>query len=376
MSQSMRDRLLSHYTPLLGEFVSDLKRLDHPDIPNMPEPFLPAFGGSYEKSAVRLIVIGQDTAGWGDLLHFLDDERSPNGGRLEDHLDEFQSHEFRKWGGTRYTFWGFVMMLLASLHGQEDWGMMKQGAMGEILDSFAWGNGNAIELHASTAKRGLNIPWDYWEKVRHAGSRFDRFSHVVETIRPDAAVVLWKGMNPRTYFAGLDYECVSQEEGVTHYRITSPEIDVFHSPHPNNMKFIEGADHFCGKIRELFLRRGLTQIFPEFLAGQIEGNKVMEFFRAKAPFPEQMDKFQFVAWVADELKKRSTFMSVPALCDLLNARGYTTNYGTEFTGGRGSYRLVSGTYHRLDAAGEGDRATNVAIAFRRPNFQYAYSVED
>lgn len=372
----MRDQVLDHYAPLLNEFVEELRPLIHPDINDMPEPFLPHFGSAYERSAVRLIIIGQDTASWGDLRHFLDDERAAKGGRWEDGLDEFQSLEFRKWGSTRYTFWGFAMMLLASLHGQENWGTMKGDAMEEILDSFAWGNGNAIELHFSTAKRKLNIPWDYWEKVRQAGARFDRFSHIVETLRPHAAVVLWKGMNPQTYFEGLDYECASQEDGVIHYRLISHGIDVFHCPHPNNMKFVQGADHFCEKIRDLFCSRGITSIFPAFLAGQEEGRAVMDLLLAGDQSPALMDKYQFVAWVADELKKREAFMSVPALCELLNTKGYTTNYGTEFTGGRGSYRLVSGTYHRLVAAGETDRAINVAVAFRRPNFQYAYSVED
>jgi hypothetical protein len=67
-------------------------------------------------------------------------------------------------------------------------------------------------------------------------------------------------------------------------------------------------------------------------------------------------------------------MSVPALCTLLNEHGYRTNYDKEFTGGRGSYRLVSGTYHRMEDKFP-DRAHNVAVAFRRPNFEYAYNAE-
>jgi hypothetical protein len=352
--------------------------LNHPNIDRMPEPFLPAFGSNYENSALRVMVIGQDTASWGDLRQFLSDPRSPFGGRLDDHLDEFQGHEFTRpeWGSTRYTFWGFVMMLLAALHGQENWVAMRQGAMTEILDSFAWGNCNAIELHSSTQKRELNIPWEYWEQVRGAGARFDRFSHIVETLRPHVAVILWKGMNPQTYFEGLDYDCVSEEEGVTHYRIEPGGIDVFHCPHPNNMKFTEGAAHFRDRIREAFERRGIPLIFPEFLSGQAEGQAVMDFLQEHSPLPEQMDKFEFVAWVADELRKRGTFMSVPALCELLNFRGFTTDYGDGYSGGRGSYRLISAAYHRQTDAGAHERANNIALAFRRPNFDYAYSVED
>jgi hypothetical protein len=68
-------------------------------------------------------------------------------------------------------------------------------------------------------------------------------------------------------------------------------------------------------------------------------------------------------------------MSVPTLVSLVNGQGYLTNYGTEFSGGRGSYKLVSGTYHRFNSAGHADRARNVALAFRKPNFDYAYDTD-
>lgn len=375
MSSSLKDRLLSHYTPLLREFVSEANELTHPDIKHMPEPFLPVFGKSYEKSAVRLILIGQDTAGWGDLREFLKDPKSAEGAKLLFRLEEFQRHEFRKWGNTRHTFWGFGMMLLAALHGHENWGMMKQDKLSEILDSFAWGNGNAIELHISTAKRGMKIPYDYWEKVRRVGARFNRFGHIVQTMNPHVAVILWKDLNPQSYFAGLDYERISQEEGVTHYRIHSLDIDIFHCPHPNNARFIKGGGKFCEKLCKLFLRHGLAQVFPKFLAGQAEGQEVMDFLKATDHSPRNMDQFAFVGWVADELKKRGTFMSVPSLCELLNSKGFTTSYGTPYSGGRGSYRLVSAAYHRAMKAKKPDQADNIALAFRRPNFQYAYSAE-
>ena len=70
-----------------------------------------------------------------------------------------------------------------------------------------------------------------------------------------------------------------------------------------------------------------------------------------------------------------TFMSVPTLVSLVNGQGYCTNYDTEFIGGRGSYRLVSGTYHRLESGGHAARARNVALAFRKPNFEYAYDTD-
>ena len=82
--------------------------------------------------------------------------------------------------------------------------------------------------------------------------------------------------------------------------------------------------------------------------------------------------FEDVARVADELFDLDIFMSVPTLCKLLNELGYRANDGSEFSGGRGSYRLVSRTYHHMANSGQDDRAHRVAVAFRRPNFEYAY----
>jgi hypothetical protein len=139
-------------------------------------------------------------------------------------------------------------------------------------------------------------------------------------------------------------------------------------PHPVNMKFNEGADHFCTKLAELLIDHKLAPRFPQFLEGQAGAEHVMGYLYGNAPAKGDCDKFEFVGWVANELKKHETFMSVPALCELLNKKGYRTNYGTPYEAGRGSYRLVRSAYYRIKNKGELESAHNVAIAFRRPNF--------
>jgi len=102
---------------------------------------------------------------------------------------------------------------------------------------------------------------------------------------------------------------------------------------------------------------------------------VMEFLYQNGPTSNECDKFDFVAWVATELKKRDSFMSIPALCDLLNRKGYKTDYDSSYEAGRGSYRLVGGAYYRMIKRGEPETAANIALSFKRPNFTYAYSTE-
>lgn len=363
---------IEYYTPLIQDFIREVELLPQPNIEQMPEPFFPLFGKQYAASAMKLVIIGQDTAWWGDLRHFMSSEKANPGCKLQEGLSQFRDHKFTRWGGPRQTFWGFAMMLLAYLHGKEDWGAMKHGRMAEILDSFAWGNSNAVELYSSSASK-LGVPADYWSAVRRAGDRFNRFRHIQETLRPNAVVLMNRGVHLASYFEGYRMKSVAVDGRLAHYKLDDIGVDVFVVPHPRSMNFQEGTEHFRDKLKELFLTQGLTTVFPQFLAGQTEGRKAMDYLMEKAPKAvDGVDKFDCVAWVADELKKQDTFMSVPALCTLLNEHGYRTNYGETFSGGRGSYRLVSGTYHRLDKNGQTDRATNVALAFRRPSFEYAY----
>lgn len=377
---TFEQRYVNYFIPLIQDFVRDVEMLRHPEIKRMPEPHLPLFGKSYEKSALRLVIVGQDTLSWGDLREFIAAEKATPGCKLHEGLAEFRDYslfEPSKATATSQRFFGFMMMMVAALHGQENWCMMKQGKMREILASLAWAEANAVTLYESSAA-GLGVPKEYWAAVRQAGERFNRFGHIVETLKPHAALILYRGLNPTSYFDGYRWEVVSRVGRLTHFRLPQIEVDVFHAPHPGSMNRIEGIDHFRTQIRELFFRHKKTVQFPEFLTGQVEGRAVMEYLQKNAPaICPDFDKYEFVSWVADELKKRDTFMSVPSLMDLVNAKGGTTNYGEPFSGGRGSYRLVSGTYWRMmnGVPANPDRAHNVAVAFRRPNFEYAYNTD-
>ncbi len=369
--KNLTERYLEYYTPLIQEFIQQVELLPVPEIKDMPEPFLPLFGKDYEQSALRIIFIGQDTHWWRDLREFIEAEKACPGSRLRELLDQFRERPFTQSGKTRHTFWGFVMKTIAALHGRKDWELMKTGAMVEILNSIAWGNVNAIEFFKSSAqKRG--VPEQFWNQVRLAGEPLNRFQHVVQTLSPRVAILLHKGLNSATYFGEYQVEKISQQEGITHYRLPHIQVDVFHVPHPVNMKFNKGADHYCSKLAELLIALKLAPRFPQFLKGQADAQGVMDHLFQNAPAQGGCDKFEFVAWVANELKKQETFMSIPALSELLNKKGYETNYSTPYGGGRGTYRLVRSAYYRKKNNGKLESAQNIAIAFRRPNFNYAY----
>lgn len=367
---NMDDRYFEYYGKLVEAFVRDVESLQHPDVDKMPYPHLPLFGSGYEQSALKLVIVGQDTKGWGDLKKYLADAKSDPGAALRSDLEEFRRHEFTKWGSHRHTFWGFAIMALAAIHGQPNWEVMKNGGLKEVLDSFAWAEANAVELFKGEWK---GVPRDYWEKVQAAGKRFDGIHHLVEVLKPNVVIVLYKGLKEEDYFHGYDYEKVSRNGRFTHFRLPTAKLDVLHMPHPRSMGYNEKADFFCKAAKSLMDDLGFAKNFPEFVNGTQEAAQTVEFLTKNAPeISGEFDKYALVAWIATEHAKRQAFMSVPTLASIINAKGGRTNGGERFSGGRGTYRLVSGSYQRYDKQGKGKIAESIAEAFRRPNFDYAY----
>jgi hypothetical protein len=374
---TMHEAYLNHFSPLIQEFIREIKDLPIQGYDKLPEPFFPLYGSRYESSRMRLVIVGQDTKGWGGLHEFVGTGSADSAACLRSRLSEFQSLEFTKWGKNRHHFFGFVMMLLAALEGEKDWQILKRHQLREALESFAWANGNSIEYYESSAK-SRGIPKDLWNAVRSAGARFDGFAHLVQTIRPRVAIVLWKRMNSSNYFKGCQWSPVDGVDGVRRYKVDNEgeSIDVLHVPHPGRMKFENGANFFCGQLTALLQQHKLEVPFPEYMDREPESGAVQLLLKQSAPSNDgDRNNFRFVAWVAVELGKRQVSMSVPALSKLLNDCGRKTTYGTPYLGGRGTYRLVRGAYHWLDRTGKRDDAIQVAQAFRRPNFDYAYNTE-
>ncbi len=371
MPDRTAERYRGHFLPLVQEFVTEVNALGFILPPNAPQPFLPLFGSGYERSALRLAVVGQDTKSWHCLASFLHEEVADPGSTLTKRLAEFRTLDFVGWGQTSLHFWGFAMMFLAALHGRPDWGVMKQKSHREILASFAWGNGNAIEYFDSSPK---HLPRAKWELIRRAGERFNGIGHLLETLRPRAIVVLWKGMQPRSYFAGYEHVLLSEADGVRHFRLAKEDVDVFQLPHPGRMRW-EGtpAVDYCACLVDRLRTLGLAPSFPVFVEGGANSDEVLASLRNSAPSPSvSFDKYAAVAWIAEELAKRASFMSVPTLAALLNDLGFRTVYGHKYSGTRGTYHLIRAVYQRLERAGKVNRARLVAAAFRRPNFEYAF----
>ena len=85
------------------------------------------------------------------------------------------------------------------------------------------------------------------------------------------------------------------------------------------------------------------------------------------------EKKAYIWRLATFLHANSMVMSGEELAEHLNRNKFLTSYGTEYEGGRGTYRLISQTWKWLNTElGLTKEAEHVALAFVKPDGRPAY----
>ena len=172
---NVEEKFNTVYQPLVDEFISELEKRPCADYAGIPHQFLPAWGKNYENALIRIAIVGKETRGWGPNL----DEYIPlyRSGKYSLEVDraEFQNLDFRdaSWMGnkpTRGSFWGFWMNVLAKTYGVADWQEIKHGKYDILLDSFVWGNANAIETVTS---QGVDASAPGYSYAKRVSAKFD-----------------------------------------------------------------------------------------------------------------------------------------------------------------------------------------------------------
>ena len=85
------------------------------------------------------------------------------------------------------------------------------------------------------------------------------------------------------------------------------------------------------------------------------------------------DKKYYIWQLASFLDYHKMIMSGEELADHLNRNKFLTSYGTEYQGGRGTYKLIHETWNWLEKdLNLKIEAKKVAEAFVKPDGTYAY----
>lgn len=88
----------------------------------------------------------------------------------------------------------------------------------------------------------------------------------------------------------------------------------------------------------------------------------------------EMNKKKLYIWrLGSFLRQYGMTMSGEELAEHLNRNKFLTAYGTEYAGGRGTYKLIRETWKWLsEDLGLEEEALSVAEAFVKPDGSYAY----
>ncbi|MFT6925316.1 MAG: hypothetical protein ACJAZP_000896 [Psychromonas sp.] len=85
------------------------------------------------------------------------------------------------------------------------------------------------------------------------------------------------------------------------------------------------------------------------------------------------DKKVYIWKLAEFLQAQKMVMSGEELAEHLNRNNFLTSYGTEYQGGRGTYKLIKQTWKWLENDLKlNSEAQAVALAFVKQNGDYAY----
>ena len=368
----IKDKFEEEYRPLMDLFIERLSLRPFSDYQGIPHPFLPAWGKNYHHALIRIAIIGKETRGWApNLDEFIKLYKNQ---KYDFGLDreEFQNLDFtnNSWMGdrpTRASFWGFWMNVLAKTYGIVDWEEIKHRRYDVLLDSFLWGNANAIET-VTSAGVNPNAP-GYWD-AKNESKVFDSI-HLIQRVFDPHVIILTCARSEMQSYLKNDFIHIETIDGCVSVLRKDKSL-IFHAPHPNRQRWdVGGSDKYAKIMRNLLYKYKLFCPLPNSLQQGLSAEAKEILIRECSI--TKMNKFEAIARIAHELRKQRSFLTARSLCvDILNQAGHRTNIGTEYTGnGKGLCRLCATAYHRF-IDHEPQIAEDIALAFTQDNGFYAY----
>ena len=231
--KTIEQRYEEVYVPLLKEFGRQIKGVK---VSGIPEPHLPAYGKDYDKTKHKIVFVGIETKGWGDMKDFpkiLDR-------KVEEILrDNISQLDVPLRPG---SFWNFIRKVLAKIH------QVDPSAIDKLKD-FAWANANSIERFSVTAKERAAI--GDWTKVKAASLVFDSAKHVVDVLKPDLMIILWWSPDATWLTKGLSAATCRKkyDHHMWHYEVTSGP-QVIWTAHPRWLS-ANGFERYVIKVSNL-----------------------------------------------------------------------------------------------------------------------------
>lgn len=228
MNTELDNRHRTYYTPQIESFLAEIAETDPAGI---PEPHFPVWGENYEKALIKIAIIGEETRGWGEMSHFINQAKTSPIDACRGYEEQFRSFGFTEWTNNfGKTFWDTGLKLIAGVHGISDWKQLKRKEVTQPLTEFLWANTNSIEGFGVTAKHNHTKHED-WEVYKKASlNHLDSLKGILITFQPDIIFILNWDLNENFMDVALEWEDMGSHQRRAHYKPTGTKI--IHTAHP------------------------------------------------------------------------------------------------------------------------------------------------
>lgn len=256
MRINTRQLFIDTYKPLATDFVNNIRAVQYDKI---PEPFLPVYGQLYDTAETRIMFVGMETRGYGNITDFVNHVDGNPEEAIFSVFEEFDELEFCNWGNNfGSSFWDFNFKFLTNFYNIDDWKKLKRGEAENILKSFAWGNTNAIERYHITAEK-KGVDFESWLKVKNASTCFDSGKYLLNVLRPQIMVILsWD--TPEEWLSNGLSDTVTRYEIDDHfwyYFLPTTQTHVLWTAHPTWLAKNRDFDDYIKYLVD-FVRQRLT----------------------------------------------------------------------------------------------------------------------
>lgn len=378
---SLDERYKEFYEPRATSFYARLQDLNirQDVLDETPALFIPCYGSLYEKSHIKIAVMGKETYGWWYLSSASND---PMWG-----IREFRKKGPAEW---RNPFWQYFAQILGDIYGVDKDDILNPEGL--FIPSIAWNNCLSIE----SSKSKTFCDWaddDFVElsKIQELASTFD-ISNIHDFIkvfspnvifffyRNNAEYDSWKWQADAELISTQTINDISIEE----YKIE--QTIIFHIPHPNYLvkghaQSYEMGKHIVKRLKHYNLFAPLpSEIWyheanchhcsSEYIHFK---NVVNECTKILSAADLNLIARTAIATVAVELRKMKSKMSGIIMMRLLNEIPMFKDYGWIYSeDGRGPLATIKGAYNFFYNNEEYDIADNIALSFTRKNGLYAW----
>lgn len=245
----MKEKYTKMYKKLLKEFFEKCKGIQFDNITSIPSIFIPGIGKNYSSAKHKILYIGIDTNDWFDLKKDIEDYKLQGDDFIEKYISRtsnFLNDIENIYNNCYSQFWEFIFRFQFKIYNIEYNEKNIINNFNDALNSFAWGNSNAIEKEEHYRKHivgSYDVMRESYKKIKNNSKEFDKLDNVLRCLpeKPDLIIILnWsenlKYIGKEYIKQSLEFE-KADEMKIELYKHQENDCYILWTRHPYSMNF-------------------------------------------------------------------------------------------------------------------------------------------